>query len=134
MAFSYLSRASQLSCAVDACAKRALVRAIVDEGGSHRLFPLEPLVCFAGKNTKTVMRFWIESHLVKTFLSDLHVLTIDQFKQVDWEVVHVALEGVLMMFQIWACKQVLGLANTNDTLAKWDKSADLRCPSCRGGG
>jgi hypothetical protein len=34
------------------------------------------------------------------------------------------------MFQIWACKQVLGIANTNNTVHKWDKEVDPRCPSC----
>ena len=63
MAFSSLSRASQLNCAVDAGAKRALVTAVEEDGGSQRPFPLEPLICFAGRKkltskSKSGIRLW----------------------------------------------------------------------------
>ena len=35
------------------------------------------------------------------------------------------------MFQLWACKQVLGIASTYGWLSKWDPSVDKLCPSCR---
>lgn len=35
------------------------------------------------------------------------------------------------MFQLWACKQVLGIASTNGLVSKWDDSIDSLCPSCR---
>ncbi len=35
------------------------------------------------------------------------------------------------MFQVWACKQVLGIAHTNGTVSKWDPNIDPRCPSCQ---
>ena len=35
------------------------------------------------------------------------------------------------MFQLWACKQVLGIASTNGWVSKWDPSVDGLCPSCR---
>ena len=44
---------------------------------------------------------------------------------------HAALETVPQMFQVWACKQVLGIANTNHTVSKWDKTVDPLCPSCQ---
>jgi hypothetical protein len=113
------------------------VKAVEDDGGAQRPFPLEPLTCFAGRKKLTPesqsgMRFWIERQLAKTYLADLRVLSLAQFEQVDWDVVHTALESVPRMFQIWACKQVLSLANTNGTISKWDKSMDPRCPSCKG--
>ena len=43
---------------------------------------------------------------------------------------YVALNSVLQMFQIWACKQVLGIANTNGMIHKWDHGTDPLCPSC----
>ncbi len=42
-----------------------------------------------------------------------------------------ALDGVPRMFQVWACKQVMGIANTNATVNKWDKEVKAVCPSCR---
>ena len=44
---------------------------------------------------------------------------------------HNVLESVLRMFQVWACKQFLGIAHTNSTVNKWDKGVDPRCPSCQ---
>ena len=62
--FALLSRASQLSCAVDAGAKRVLVKAIEDGERIQNAFPLEPVICFAGSNKltpaiKLFMIFWI---------------------------------------------------------------------------
>ena len=34
------------------------------------------------------------------------------------------------MFQVWACKQVLGIAHTKSTVNEWDKGVDPCCPSC----
>ena len=34
------------------------------------------------------------------------------------------------MFQVWACKQVWGIAGTNRELARWSDTSPL-CPSCR---
>jgi hypothetical protein len=34
------------------------------------------------------------------------------------------------MFQIWACKQVMGIAATNGLQAKWTEGLSDKCPSC----
>jgi hypothetical protein len=36
----------------------------------------------------------------------------------DWEMVYVKLREVPRLFQLWACKQVMGIAGTMD----WDKT------------
>ena len=58
------------------------------------------------------------------------VLTFHQFDRVDLEVVHSALTTVPRMFQVWACKQVWGIAATNRELVRWSDTSPLS-PSCR---
>ena len=48
-----------------------------------------------------------------------------------WYHVAKALDEVPRLFQLWACKQVLGIASTNGTVSKWDNSIEPTCPSCR---
>ena len=69
--------------------------------------------------------------LAQTSLSDMKIVSFTQFNEIAWTHVASALESVPRMFQIWACKQVLGIANTNSTVHKWDKNTDPLCPSCR---
>ncbi len=76
------------------------------------------------------MHFWVLKQLARKALLDLKIIWMLQFDEIDWKYVHAALEGVPQMFQIWACKQVLGIANTNNTVHKWDKEVDPQCPSC----
>lgn len=35
------------------------------------------------------------------------------------------------MFQLWACKQVMGIAATNGLRARWTEGLDPKCPSCQ---
>lgn len=98
-------------------------------------FPLEPIVYYAGGQNITPdgMAFfpiWIQHQLAWTALSDLKILTTRQSDEVAWRHVHRALESVLRMFQVWVCKQVMGIANTNSTVNKWDKGVNPHCPSC----
>jgi hypothetical protein len=127
--------AAQLNCAVDAGAKQELVTAIADDQAVQQTFPLEPITCFAGchkltPDGKRFTKFWIQKKLARTALSDMKVLTFAQFDEVAWKYVLSALETVPRMFQVWACKQVLDIANTNHTVHRWDKGMDPRCPSC----
>jgi hypothetical protein len=41
-----------------------------------------------------------------------------KFELVDWEMVHLQLSCVPKLFQLWACKQVMGIAGTME----WDKT------------
>ncbi len=49
-----------------------------------------------------------------------------KFKLVDWEMVHLQLSSIPKLFQLWACKQVMGMAGTME----WDKTIFQKCPSC----
>ena len=44
----------------------------------------------------------------------------------DWEMVYVKLREVPRLFQLWACKQVMGVAG----MMEWDKTVVRNCPSC----
>lgn len=50
---------------------------------------------------------------------NVQVLQPDQFDEVWWQAVHKALNEVPRMFQIWACKQVTGVAGTNEMQARY---------------
>jgi hypothetical protein len=48
-----------------------------------------------------------------------------EFDLVDWEMVYWKLCDVPKLFQLWACKQVMGITRTMD----WDKTVVRKC-SC----
>ena len=55
----------------------------------------------------------------------------DQFEQVDWPMVHETLHKVPRMFQVWDCKQVMGIAGTNfNYQPKYQQDKDPKFPSC----
>jgi len=55
---------------------------------------------------------------------------VDQFDEVDWWYVYGTLRRVTRLFQIWACKQVTGIAGTFHCQAKYNDSVDPMCRSC----
>ena len=57
------------------------------------------------------------------------ILLPDQFKEVDWGMVYSALHELPRMFQIWAYKQVIGVAGTNLYQSKYRKNHDPKFPS-----
>lgn len=135
-AFHELSRAAQLNCAVDAGAKRQITELDLTAPLRQYRFPLEPIVCFAGKWKLTAsmgrhIRFHAHRCLARSALADMKVISSAQFDVIAWQYVGKALEEVPRMFQLWACKQVLGIASTNGLVSKWDDSIDSLCPSCR---
>jgi hypothetical protein len=113
-AFHTLSRPAQLNCAVDAGAKAQICELdLLTTLRQHR-FPLEPIVCFAGtwKLTASMTwftRFYMHKQLARTALADMDILSSQQFNKIAWLLVAQALEEVLRIFQLWACKQVLGI-------------------------
>eukprot|EP00956_Cyclotella_meneghiniana_P026063 scaffold55552_cov75-Cyclotella_meneghiniana.AAC.2 len=104
------------------------------------VFPLalEAVAVFAGKEKLTsgsedTLRYWCHRKLVKEVLSHtkVKVLQPDQFEEVEWEAVYKALTSdVPRMFQIWACKQVCGVAGTNEMQARYTPNHCKKCPSC----
>ena len=133
--FENLSRQSQLNCTADFGAKRVLLSQNPYNLPKQQAFPLEAISVWAGKekmtsDTGSSIRYHMHKHLAREELAAAGVLTVQQFDRVDWEVVHSALVTVPRMFQVWACKQVWGIAATNRELARWSDTSPF-CPSCR---
>jgi len=133
--FDNLSRQSQLNCAADFGAKRVLLSQNPGDLPKHQAFPLEAISVWAGKekmtsDTGSGIRYHAHKHLAREEVAAAGVLTVQQFDRVDWEVVHSALVTVRRIFQVWACKQVWGIAATIRELARWSDTSPL-CPSCR---
>jgi hypothetical protein len=72
-----------------------------------------------------------EAHwqLAKAFFNDRKILSNVHFESVDWISVHRTLHNLPQLFQVWAAKQVLGIAGTINFLAHQDDRSPL-CPSC----
>jgi hypothetical protein len=110
------------------------------EGGElppQGVFPLEPIAVFAGKEKLTSgsedwLRFWCQRQVAKEVLAHekVGVLQPDQFEEVEWQAVYQALTEVPRMFQLWACKQMTGVAGTNEMQARYTPNHSRKCPSC----
>jgi hypothetical protein len=92
-------------------------------------FPLEPVSIFIGNIKVTTdsmdcLKFWAHKHLAKEKFHSMGILHTQAFELVDWEIVYHTLWGVPKLFQLWACKQVMGIAGTKE----WDKSTIHKCP------
>ena len=133
--FNNLSREAQLNCACDFGAKRALHNLNPDDIPRQQQFPLEPVSVWAGREKMTSdtggsVRFQAHKKLAREEFAAAGILSHTQFSRVDWEIVHCALTAVPRMFQVWACKQVWGIAGTNKEQSRWSDVSPL-CPSCR---
>ena len=56
----------------------------------------------------------------------MKILCNQEFNRVDWEMVYETLNNVPQLFQVWACKQGLGIACP----VEWDRSVVRKCRSC----
>ena len=81
-------------------------------------------------NTGPLIPFWSHRKLAEAFFFQEKLLMPDQFEQVDWPMVHDALHKVPRMFQVWACKHVMGIAGTNFNQSQYQQDNDPKCPSC----
>ena len=133
--YESLTRKVQLNCLMDGKAKQELWNLDPDNLPHQKSFPLEKLCVFLGNekmssDTGARIRFWAHKQLSEQVYGKLRILLPDQFKEVDWEMVHTALHALPRMFQIWACKQVMGVAGTNLFQSKYRPNHDPMCPSC----
>ena len=133
--YDSLTRKVQLNCLMDGKAKQELWNLDPDNLPNQKSFPLEKLCVFLGNekmssDTGARIRFWAHKQLSEQVYWKLRILLPDQFKEVDWEMVHTALHALPRMFQIWACKQVMGVAGTNLFQSKYRPKHDPMCPSC----
>jgi hypothetical protein len=137
VAYHKLLRPSQLNCCMDTNAKNVIWGLVGEELPPMDVFPLEPVAVFVGREKMTSgsedeLRFWCQRKEARKILAcdKVKVLDQEQFDEVEWRGVHCALNDVPRMFQIWACKQVLGIAGTNEMQARYIPNHDKRCPSC----
>ena len=71
---------------------------------SHQeAFPMEPLCVFLGKekmssDTGAKICFWAHKQPAKDLYRNLRILLSDEFKEVDWDMVHLALHELPGMF------------------------------------
>ena len=141
--FADLSRQAQLNCVMDWMAKRVLQARARDLKNPCKVFPLEPVTARVGTCNKGEkispgmmggLRFWAHRRLAREVFRDLGILGFQAFDQVAWRPVHNALLSVPRLFQLWAAKQVTGIAGTNLRLhicsrRKPNPHCKL-CPSC----
>jgi hypothetical protein len=81
-------------------------------------FPLEPICCFVGTKQMTLdtspqLRFWAYKQIAHRVFDRCKLLDADQFDLLAWKYVHVVLEEVPRLLQLWACKQVMSITATN---------------------
>jgi hypothetical protein len=79
------------------------------------MFPLEQIGLFVYQEKMTSdtgdqICFWAHWQLAKAFFNDRKLLSNAQFKSIDWISVHQTLHNLPPLFQVWAAKQVLGIA------------------------
>ena len=135
LAYSDLSRASQLNCQVDHLAKQVIWGLHGSRPPLQEMLPLEPIAIFAGKQKVTSgsdshLRFWVGRIKAKKVFAKLKILLPNQFDEVAWESVYPVLHEVPRLFQLWGCKQVMNIAGTNEMQSRYKEHHSDRCPSC----
>ena len=134
-AYHKLLRPAQLNTVADLHAKRELWDLEGEDTPPQQAFPLEPVTVFAGESKITSdtlgrLRYWAHRRLASDSFFKLKSLSPEGFEEVAWEEVYTALHGVPRLFQLWAAKQVTGVAGTNEYQARYKDEHDPRCPSC----
>ncbi len=76
------------------------------------------------------LKFWVNRQIARKVVHKFDILYAHTFDKVDWEGVHSSLWRTPRMFQIWECKQVMGIAPANANIP-WDKTIDPLCPTVR---
>ena len=133
--YHLLLRPAQLNCVCDIHAKRVIWGLNGDELPKQEIFPLEPVAVFAGQekmtsDTSEEIRFWAHLKLAEETFCKLDLMYAQAFREVAWRQVYDTLHSVPRLFQLWACKQVTGVAGTNVNLNVIDEEHDPHCPSC----
>ena len=126
----------QLICYCDAKAKQVILQLDETVLPVQKAFPLELLCIFVNGEKMTLdtgqsIRFEAHRQLAKEFFQNNKILFADEFDLVAWSHVHRTLTTeVPILFQLWACKQVMGVAATNKVLHYRDTSHCPLCPCC----
>jgi len=132
--FDKLSRKAQLNCISDHLAKQRVGEAGQSKHSGDSLFPLEPIgILIDSKKLSSVpgpqLRFHAHRQHAKALFLRKKILSERGFDEVGWAKVHSTLHSVSRLFQLWASKHVLGIADTMKFLSHQD-GRDWSCPSC----
>ena len=133
-----LTRKEQFNCVADFGAKRVLLRHDAANLPRQQKFPLGAVCVWAGREKMTLdtghyIRFHAHQELAREEFAAAGILMKVQFDLVDWHVVHSTLSGVPRMFQVWACKQVWGIAPLTMNSPVGQHSAHFALAACRSG-
>jgi len=135
--YNELSREAQLNSCMDLEAKRELWGLVGLEVPMQQPLPLESVVVKVGKEKMTAgsedsIVFWCNKALARRTLADPKVKWIneEQFDEIHWPACYSALTSTKRMFQLFACKQTLGIAGCNANQAYYTPGHDKTCPSC----
>ena len=136
-AYGQLPREAQLNCCMDGEAKRDLWALVGQFIPAQQALPLESVVIMTGNHKITSgseesLVFWCNKILARRTLSDskVHWLDEEQFDEVYWPACYQALTEVPRMFQLFASKQMLGIAGCDVNEAYYTPGHDPLCLSC----
>ena len=113
--YASLPQPEQLNFLMDRKAKQEIWNVDPDNLPRQESFPLESLCVFLGKekmssDTGAGIRFWAHKQRAVEVFWNQKIILPNQFKEVDWEMVHPELHELPRMFQIWACREALQIA------------------------
>ena len=133
--FQLLDRPAQLNCLMDEKAKAALLAWRWQELPPQRPFPQEPLTVFVGPEKITgdsgaAIRYWAHRQLARQVLSERSIMHSSAFDQIDWPNLYTMMHRLPRLFQLWASKQILGVASTNKAQSRFTTGLSPSCPSC----
>jgi hypothetical protein len=83
----------------------------------------------ANLGQKVQVKIWAHKQLARSRFYEAKILT-KGIDLVDWGSVYAALHGVPQLFQIWACKQVMGIVGANGN-RPWETNLDTSSLSCQ---
>jgi len=134
--FHQLNRPAQLNCLMDAKAKAALMRWARKEVPPQQPFPLEPITVYAGQDKITgdcgdIVSYWAHRQLARKVLAARKIMDPSSFDKVDWVNFRAAIHSTPRLFQVWASKQIAGIAHTNKFQARIAPGSSPLCPSCQ---
>jgi hypothetical protein len=135
VAYNLLSHPAQLNCLVDHEAKEVVWGLAGEELPPQEVFPLEPVAVFVGEekmtsDTSDALRFRAHQKLAEQNFFRIGIMSAHSFQEVAWRQVHDALHSVPRLFQLWAAKQVMDVAGTNEMQSRYTEGHDPHCPSC----
>jgi hypothetical protein len=123
-----------LNCICDHAAKLRIANDGTVKPEPVKMFPLEPVGVFIQgekmtSDTEGYIQYWAHHQIARAYYQDKNLLSHKQFDAIDWKSVHNTLHNLPRLFQLWASKQVLGVAGTMKFLSHQDGQSPL-CPSC----